>query len=481
MLKNTYTDRQQSFNAVNHAKVSIDAQTLMTVFEHQYLLASDFLHSYDFDWLLSQEFVAFSLKRKRGQWQLKVGHYVGIIILPSGITLEILPKAIASDKDNKAQPHQDIAQTRQWVQRMLMDLRNNFDGQYPKSKNLGQLSQNLAPLSDQPPPLSEWLHNQFMQRLAVYQPTQQYQLDIQNQSTLQGKLLIKEQLRRNSMQPHKFISEVSALSQEMLSNRLIKSALLLLAPLHSSLWLVWRHVSALNQHELQQLEVLYIAAKRQLSMQPLMHQQRHAAQYLLDLSYWLLQMQQSTMANGVVLSAQNDTTAIPKQLKLCLLIDMQQAFEQWASMRIAATFNDVTDEQLQYSYQPYFQPRDVWLRDSTGQACLSTQPDLLIYRTILANKAAAISKQECRYVIDIKWKHLAYARDISASDAYQLTSYAQAYQAKQVWLVYPVTDSKRAPIALHQQASITTAEQGELWLMPFNVLTGMINDGSIAK
>jgi 5-methylcytosine-specific restriction enzyme subunit McrC len=83
------------------------------------------------------------------------------------------------------------------------------------------------------------------------------------------------------------------------------------------------------------------------------------------------------------------------------------------------------------------------------------------------------------HVIDIKWKHLSHAAAISASDAYQLTSYAQAYQAGQVWLVYPVQDEERQPVVLKQAAHHKKGDNepshAQLWLIPFNVLTGTIN------
>ncbi|MEO1849947.1 MAG: hypothetical protein ABGX70_05505, partial [Psychrobacter sp.] len=201
---------------------------VITVFEHQRLTAHDFAHVSDFHWLMAQEFAVFTIKRKQGQWQLKVGHHIGIILLPSGMTLELLPKL------NQSTQYNNIAQTRHWVQGMLSDL-TRLDARQsrklPSMKNLGQFSDQSMPLSVEAPPLSDWLLEQFLQRLVRYQPTQHYQAQINNQSSLQGRLVIKEQLRHNSMQPHKFVCERSVLSQDMLANRLIKSALVWLMPL----------------------------------------------------------------------------------------------------------------------------------------------------------------------------------------------------------------------------------------------------------
>ena len=504
-----------SANITNHVNAAALDANIITVFEHQRLTARDLVHVTDFHWLMAQEFAVFSIKRQQGQWQLKVGHYIGIILLPSGMTLEILPKLMANKPTDYQQPSEpskpnDINQTRQWVQDMLADLTNSHHSQskLPNTKNLGQFSTQLAALPIKVLPLSDWLIARFLQRLAHYQPTKHYQVQIHNQAALQGRLLIKEQLRHNSMQPHKFVCESSVMSQEMLSNRLIKSALVLLTPLFPASTLLpslqqWQQVSELNRYERQRLETFYRQAKRQLALQPLSRQQLQAAQQLLDLAYWLLQQSAAHTGNGInphTLANQNVS-----QPRLCLLIDMNQAFEQWASQRIAKMF-----QQTNPAYKPMFQTQSVWLNDAEGQACLSIRPDLLIYKVAADNDTQLIPSQvqnpgdlavsesysasnynsgHYSHVIDMKWKHLAHAGAISANDAYQLTSYAQAYRAEQVWLVYPVQDNSRQPVELRQQAydkgdgtdcrktSNIQSNPARLWLIPFNVISGNINGG----
>ena len=471
---------------------SVVTMNVITVFEHQRLTVHDFLHASDFDWLMAQEFAIFTIKRKRGQWQLKVGHYIGIILLPSGMTLEILPKLNQSTQSN------DTVQTRHWVQGMLSDLIHldtSKSRKLPNTKNFGQFNSHSAPLPLKVLPISDWLIEQFLQRLMDYQPTKHYQAQIENQASLQGRLLIKEQLRHNSMQPHKFICESSVLSHDMLANRLIKSALVYWMPLlpqliSSKLLQPWQQVPTLNNREMQQIAVIYTQAKRQLDVQPLQKQKLHAAHQLVDLAYWLLKQRAAVTGNGIDPSRQNSS-----QLRLCLLIDMNQAFEQWASQRIASMF-----QQISSSYRPFYQTQSVWLNDAEGLACLSIRPDLLIFQNvsdncqnqndIAAHQTKAKDKTKGRYshVIDIKWKYLPHAAAISASDAYQLTSYAQAYLAGQVWLVYPVLGGDRLPVALKQQThygsndSVSSdnikkneSADAHLWLMPFDVLTGTLN------
>ena len=508
---NVNSGNSNSASIANNVSAAALSANIITVFEHQRLTAHDFVHVADFHWLMAQEFAVFSIKRQQGQWQLKVGHYIGIILLPSGMSLEILPKLIAktSSKHNSSQPYglaktNDINQTRQWVQNMLADLTSSSHdkNKLPNTKNFGQFSNQLAALpTTKAMSLSDWLIAQFLQRLTHYQPTKHYQAQIHNQAALQGRLLIKEQLRHNSMQPHKFVCESSVLSQEMLCNRLIKSALNLLTPLSPpsmtlSALQQWRQVAGLSRYELQRLESFYQQAKRQLALQPLSRQQLQAAQQLLDLAYWLLQQCDAHTGNGI--KPQTLAKLNAAQPRLCLLIDMNQAFEQWASLRIAAQF-----QQIDLAYKPLFQAQRVWLHDVKGQACLSIRPDLLIYKSAhlqtgpnikalgeddvkSETHTSACSPQSGNYshVIDIKWKHLPHAGAISAGDAYQLSSYAQAYHAEQGWLVYPVQDDSRQPILLQQQAYNDAdndksykkpSNHAKLWLIPFNVLTGKVN------
>ena len=524
MIRGLQSDGKAIGSHVNSTNIADSVNTtaldadIITVFEHQRLTARDFGHVSDFHWLMAQEFKVFSIKRQQGQWQLKVGHYIGVILLPSGMTLEVLPKLLAKTSTSlQQQPHDvsksnDINQTRQWVQDMLADLTNShhYKGKLPNTKNLGQFSAQLAALPIKALPLSDWLIAQFLRRLSHYRPTKQYQAQIHNQAALQGRLLIKEQLRHNRMQPHKFVCESSVLSQEMLGNRLIKSALVLLTPLFPASMSLpslqrWQQVPPLSRYERQRLEPLYQQAKRQLALQSLSRQQLQAAQQLLDLAYWLLQQSAAHTGNAIDLRTSGNHN--PSQLRLCLLIDMNQAFEQWASQRIATMF-----QQNNSAYKPMFQTQSVWLNDAEGQACLSIRPDLLIYKVAADNDTqlnpsqdqnpedVMVSKNDSdsasnynsghySHVIDMKWKHLAHAGAISANDAYQLTSYAQAYRAEQVWLVYPVQDNSRQPVELRQQAydkgdstdcrktSNIQSNPARLWLIPFNVMSGSINGG----
>ena len=96
---------------------------LMTTFEHAVLTAQDFVYAADFDWLIEQNFIGFAVQRSRGTWQLVVGHYLGVIQLPSGMLLEVLPKIAQFSEVN-------LGETRAWVKTMLATI---WPGLNPKA------------------------------------------------------------------------------------------------------------------------------------------------------------------------------------------------------------------------------------------------------------------------------------------------------------------------------------------------------------
>lgn len=428
---------------------------VMSVLEHQELTQKDFAIKSDFDWLIACDFDMFTTRYQRGNWRLKIGHYIGVVLLPSGISLEILPKT-TQILDPKS-----INESRRWVCQMLSDLSQNKVT--PKQQSLGQFSPNLAANSESPA-IIDWLMAQFLTLLTTYRPSLDYQSQIQQQSILQGKLILKAQWL--STATGKLTCEVNQRSSNLMSNRLIKSALLLFTPQFSSALQSWQPILPLTPPERRQLSASYQAARSEIHAQASSLQTKQNARLALDFAYWLLSQQPKLHSGGAVLSR-------PNALKLCLFVNMNQAFERWAGLCIAHEFKHL-------GYQAIFQPRDVWLYANDGAAYLSIQPDLLIYENN-QNQPKAFS-----HVIDMKWKSWPKST-ISASDAYQLTSYAQAYQAKNVWLVYPVTDNQARPIRLQQrfdlevsQASVNpSVNQAPIWLKPFNVITKSLNHNDV--
>ena len=544
---------------------------VMSVLEHQRLTVSDFQFASDFDWLLEQDFVGFAIVRQQGQWQLSVRHYIGVVRLPSGVMLEILPKIAPSaqqDERSGGQQHaarpleatgqlesigqiettDQIKSSRAWVQRMLTELtapkrqyqrqsdsiksngephetslanygsgRNDFSDKAPsdsaplkhrKLQASGQFSEHLQPLTMSPPPLPEWLLSQFIALLAHYPPQQQYQPRQQDSASLQGKLLIKQQLQRNAHQPYRFVSEISHFVPDSLSNRFIKQAWqpLFAMILNQSMtdasdqqgsaaamrmdkssgpyspstqalnWSLqarkiqqqWQAVRLLTARERRQLLDSYHQTLKEVSIAPMSLQQRQTVIKLLKLAYWLLSSTQSVSSAGVVLASHCSPNSPHRTqtLSVCLFINMNHAFEQWVSLKLGQYFT-----RLNQGYDVQYQPQRPWLTDDKSDICLTMVPDIVVRQNHCPS-----------HVIDIKWKTIASGADISANDAYQLVAYAQAFAVNQVWLVYPyhpnatgVSDNDlKTPRCLRPQLDNKAAQGLAIWLIAFNIMTGEI-------
>lgn len=483
--------------------------TIITVFEHQVLSAGDFADDRDFTWLLDQDFEVFSLSRSQGQWGLRVRHYIGVVRLPSGALLEILPKIAqpeAATAEQTGRDPQHLYRTRAWVQRMLAAL-NTANPATLRVKHLSQLSPQLQQQAPMSLPISEWLLAEFVELLGQYDPLRQYTSQDHNSSSLQGKLLIRQQLQHNAHQPHRFYSEITQLTQQSLSNRFIKHAWQLVASIvlgpqslghkpcsasiaanltanitseqqslrarANSLLTRWQAIALLTPVECQRLQASYDRAQIEIHHSPIAPTQKPIAQRLLALSYWLLSANTQAHAGAGIQPSAN----LANQLQLSLFINMHHAFEAWVSGVLTQQFY-----QRDPQYQVQLQPQRPWLVDETGAPCVTVVPDLYVRY-----------QQQPSHIIDMKWKAMVSHRDIKASDAYQLAAYAQAYQVRKVWLVYPVSrpslaadanEASESPIAPMQlsakgstQAAIerlVAATDFEIWLVPFNVDRGEV-------
>ena len=397
----------------------------LTTFEHATLTAEDFCHPHDFDWLIEQNFSCFSIVRKAKQWQLNVRHYLGVIGLPSGQPLEILPKISQCA---------DIPTTRHWVQTMLADIWHTL----PNTPLPSLANQHILPNINADLALSTWLYQHFVARLSQYQPNQHYQNIEQNQNYLQGKLLVKQQLQHNSHQAHKFFSQYDTFAATTASNRIIKTALQLFATLQ-----IGQPAALVNAQFWHTIEPLIPSqyaqffAQSQSELHLLSPAQRQVTEPLLILSQWLLKLQQPLPSFA------------PNQLQLTFLINMHTAFEKWVSCCIARQFAADFTALLQRS-QPL-------VLAENGDTLLSIKPDIVLKRgadTIVA---------------DVKWKSISRISEIGLADIYQLLTYASECKARQAWLIVPSLGGEPMTKNLAQPMNFAQPKTAQLMLVPFDV------------
>ncbi len=410
----------------------------LTTFEHALLTSQNFDQPSDFDWLLEQNILGFYALRKNHTWQIHVRHYLGVIVLPSGHVLEILPK-IAQDTSHNdpANPHSNaIAQTRKWVQTMLTDIWQDIT---PKA--LPHFSHNYSVDIQPNLPLSDWLIAQFSRWFSQYQPNQHYQTLEQNAHFLQGKLLIKQQLSQNSHQPHKFYQQSTIFLPDTALNRLIKTAYQSLNQLSRLPFLPQQHWHSISTILPSQIATpLYYNLLYQIphEIQQLPKHQQDSVGRLVGLCRWLIETPHASFAG--------DPTG--EAVGQALWFNMQHAFEKWVTLKMQQQFSDTSTHFLPQKKQSL-----------TADSSLIIKPDIWLKT---ANHVQ---------VADIKWKNIRRIHDITLADMYQLMTYATQFAADEAWLIVPTLDNAMPK----QQIILAKAQACKFYLVPFWVKAGKFN------
>ncbi|MDO5768287.1 MAG: hypothetical protein Q4P13_02190 [Psychrobacter sp.] len=473
---------------------------ILSVFEHQWLKKADFACPSDFDWLIDQEFSVMSVSRRQGQWQLLTRQYIGVVCLPSGNLLEILPKVTGalspntselntltpSDNHSPQSQSRQIGEARAWLQQMLSDI-SGFSQIDLSPKSLNQASHQLQSAeltASSTLPLSDWLYQEFARLLAQYTPIQQYVSHQQNSSQLRGKLILSEQLRRNAHLPHRFFSEHQSLARDSISNRLITKAwqqLLTLYthdshnPVHhspsqlqntlgisaSSSIRQWSQMPALTNHEMSQMNQSYHQAQKELRAAMISAEQRRLGKQILSLAYWILAARTAPPGFGVHLAADTNNISSVNLARHCLFINMNHAFEAWSSAKVSQLYQ--TDSR----YQVQYQAAKPWAFTENHQPCVTVTPDILIN-----------FEHKPHHIAEVKYKRIANIAQLSARDVYQLAAYADAYRVGEAWLIYPISSSQAAlPPSTHTASlsiTLANAQVLKIYLVPLWVEAGQL-------
>ncbi|MBS9779630.1 MAG: hypothetical protein KGV51_03290 [Moraxellaceae bacterium] len=386
-------------------------------FEHQILTESDFIHLADFSWIITQveneKLLCFRLIVRQGKIALKVSHYLAVVRLPSGELIEILPKISNTDKH-----------PRQWLNNMLNDIYGI------QQKPLSLLAQGTANKQ-----ISQtWLQPliiEWFAKLQALQLPRQYQQQQQNHPQAQGKLLIKQQVKHNSHRPHfRYTSQqqfnFNPLWQVFFYTVIGKIAQLGIAIPHE----IKQQFPPIKPLAPNQYLASYQKLSEQVSNQQLQQQQLS----------WALQVA------WVILQTQAINPILGEEVAPMVLINMNQAFEQWVTLKLENNFKN---------QQIISQSRALWLHNDEGVERY-LQPDIIVKN----------QNDKLELVADVKYKTIKKISDISASDLYQLAVYQQHWQAKKVWLIFPKSKG------LQSMQSLQTVQRQKICIVPFDVENG---------
>lgn len=412
-----------------------------TVFEYDYLCHCKsatanrgyiYIPKSDFDYLVNklaqdeQSNLNNALK-----WQLKKGvdviqiqSFAGVIFLPSGQHIEVLPK---TGKVSDSPEH-----VRQKFLTMLLAL---GEFKHIQWENVG--------LDTQKMPLFEVFISQFLENVNHVIKRGLRSNYVKQEDNLlfkKGKLNVSRQLKHNLVQQHRFYCEFDEFLQDRPENRLIKSALL-------------KVESYCKSHRNQKLINEFLFAFDAVPESKNIAQDFEQVRLTRGMAHYAGALEWAKLIlNGLSPSSTKGDHRAPS-----LLFPMEQVFEAYVARVLAG--------QLTKGYELVTQAQGKsltqYVTEKSTKSMFALRPDLVIKQS-----------NEIKVVLDTKWKLLdPNAPDgkfgLSQSDFYQMFAYGHKYLGGEgeLVLVYPENESFSEPIKGHFEL----APQLRLWVLPFHI------------
>lgn len=362
----------------------------VTVREHETIPVSDSLTKDDIiDLQLNAESV---FRRKSDGWA--VANFVGVVTTKRGTVVEILPKI---DLDGESH---DTETTRGLFLKMLRCWRR-----FKKTKTL--------PESDiramRKFPMLEIFFHQFLTNLNLLSRggiARRY-IDVEeNLPYMKGRVLFREQLRRNVANQARFFVLHDELSVNRPANRLIQTALTRIAP---------RVRTNQNRQLLRQLIPSFAEVPQ--AVDPHTDWRKHhvdrSMQHYGTVMPWV----------GLFLFNKGLTTFFGRHANLSLLFPMEQVFEDFVTLSF---------RRYQHHYAVHSEKPQKKLAKFNSIDAFTMKPDIVLMK----------GRQTVATILDAKWKeideqNISDNHDISQDDMYQLYAYGRRYKCSVVALVYP--------------------------------------------
>ncbi|MFP4089597.1 MAG: McrC family protein [Cyclobacteriaceae bacterium] len=301
---------------------------------------------------------------------IRANQQVGYIALP-GISLEVLPKT-------------EQAQTGK-NQHLLLDMLK-FCGRLPKASHSALLSAEEGVLSD-------FMMRQFadeVEKLLKQGLRPRYRQEEANRSRFSGRLMLREQVRKNFAHKERIFSQTQVLDAQHILHQYIGSALQLSAQLTSDADL---------QHKTRRLTQHFPSSLSVAVRKPVLKREEAHYAHCLDWAQWLLEKMRPANVAG-------------NQSGISFMTDMQQLFEEYVAIHLQKA-------SVAYGCQVSLQSsRQFWGRRSIRPDIILKKPD------------------GSHIIIDTKWKLLNNAEP-SDADLKQMYIYNRFFDAQRGILLYP--------------------------------------------
>lgn len=340
----------------------------------------------------------FKLVSKNGKEAIKVQNYVGVIELPDGFRIEILPKVELGQTDF------GYGETRKIFLKMLQCM----------DENLFRIS-DFANLNTSKMPLYEVFIRMFLldvQRLIRLGLKSDYVCIEENSKTFKGKLLVSQNIRENLVHQERFYVQFDEFQLNRPENKLIKSTLLYLnkkSRNHSNLAEIRRQLMFFEQVE---ASVNYDADFSKVV------KCRNTLEYE-NLMAWA----------RVFLQNKSFSTFSGNTSVKSILFPMEKVFEAYVAKKLRkAVVRDKADNYWN-DWKVYSQYSTKYLFEEPSKK-FRMRPDIVLKKD-----------EERMIILDTKWKRLvkdcSVNYNISQQDMYQMFAYGHKYDCQDIWLVYP--------------------------------------------
>lgn len=386
----------KEYDTVTHNKEFINEERYRYIDEGAFEELTDFIRSFvDPDGDDIHDFMRIGHKKNVGD-TVTFKNYVGVIELPSGQQIEILPKVEfrAGEQDQ--------------TKRIFLNMLRALDEFPAKVFSMANLCVERMTIYD----IFINIYLQQVRSLLRKGLRAAYINKSENLARFKGKLLVTKQIKHNYINQQNFFVSYDEFELDRSENRLIKATLLKL-----------KRVTRSNQNS-------------KLCSQLLHSFDQVNASTNFELDFAKVQLDRTTKDYAMLIAwarvflyDKSFTTFSGDQASRSLLFPMEKMFEAYVAKHVLQTFGA---KQWEVSTQD----RGYYLfdeLDGVSAKRFALRPDIVLkhpdYGTV---------------VLDTKWKRLVDNPKknfgISQADMYQMYGYAKKYNSSNIWLLYPVTD-----------------------------------------
>lgn len=359
----------------------------------------------------------FQYSIKQSKEQIQVKNYVGLIHLKDGTQLEILPKIADSENPEEAKII---------FLKMLRCVRNLPFNKLNFSK--------IQAIKNQP--IFETFISAFIDEIEALISlglSRHFVNQIANQTYLKGKVLVNENIRRNSSKSEQIFIEFDEFLGDISQNRIIKKTLN---------FLYFQSKYSKNQLKIKQLLNHLEDVKESEDLN---------RDFLISETESRIFRHYQTALNWAKIFLKNQTfsTFSGQSIQYALLFPMERLFEAYISYGFKKYLVD---------YEVFMQNSEKFLIENHQQKPkFNLRPDIIV------------QKQDFRIIIDTKWKLIDATKSkenygIEQSDLYQMYAYGKKHHAQNLYLIYPANEQFKENLQVFDYESDL-----RLWVVAFDL------------